>query len=60
MLKKYHFTANVSDGKHRDGEVEGTVEAHGEAGARQAIAECVQRDGARKGCTWTAFNINLT
>jgi hypothetical protein len=58
-VKKYRFTAQFSGGK-RPGQVKGTVEAHDEAGARQAIAECVQQEGASKNQTWTATNINLT
>lgn len=58
-MKKYRFTAQFNGGK-RPGRVKGTVEAHDEAGARQAIGECVQQEGASKSQTWTATNINLT
>jgi hypothetical protein len=58
--KTYHWTAQVSDGKHDDGESAGTVRASSEAEARRAVAEWVRQDGARKNRTWTATNIQLT
>jgi hypothetical protein len=58
--RTYHWTAQVSDGKHHDGEATGTVKAGSEAEARRAIAEWVRQDGARKKRTWTATHIDLS
>lgn len=58
--RSYNFTAQVSDGRHHDGEAVGTVKASSEAEARRAVAEWVQQDGARKKRTWTATHIDLT
>jgi len=58
-MKTYRWTAAVSDGKHYDGESVGTVRAGSEAEARRLVADWVQQDGARKGHTWTATNIEL-
>ncbi|WP_328753583.1 hypothetical protein OHT57_47275 (plasmid) [Streptomyces sp. NBC_00285] len=58
--RSYNFTAQVSDGRHHDGESVGTVKASSEAEARRAVAEWVQQDGARKGRTWTAIHIDLS
>ncbi|SBT93980.1 hypothetical protein GA0115233_107614 [Streptomyces sp. DI166] len=57
--RTYRFTAQVSDGKHHDGESVGTVKASSETEARQAVADWVRQDGARKGRTWTALRIDL-
>ncbi|MGW1675682.1 hypothetical protein [Streptomyces sp. NPDC002324] len=59
-MRTYRFTAQVSDGKHHDGESVGTVKAASEADARAAVADWVRQDGARKGRTWTALHIDLT
>jgi hypothetical protein len=60
MAKTYRWTAQVSDGKHHDGESAGTVRAGSEAEARALVAEWVRQDGARKKRDWTATHINLT
>jgi hypothetical protein len=62
VKKTWHWTADVSDGRHDDGESAGTVRASSEAEARKAVAEWVRRDGVRKGHRrpWTARNIQLT
>ncbi|WP_329472706.1 hypothetical protein OIE75_29610 [Streptomyces sp. NBC_01723] len=59
MARTYHWTAQVSDGKHHDGESAGTVRASSEAEARAAVANWVREDGARKNRTWTATRIEL-
>ncbi|MFF0226068.1 hypothetical protein [Streptomyces sp. NPDC004629] len=59
MKRTYRWTATVSDGRHHDGEAAGTVRARSEAAARQAIAEWVRQDGARKNRTWAATRIEL-
>lgn len=60
MAKKtYRFTAQVSDGKHHDGECVGTVTANSEADARKGVADWVRHDGTRKNRTWTALHIDL-
>ncbi|MBC2869843.1 hypothetical protein [Streptomyces mexicanus] len=58
--RTYRFTAQVSDGKHDDGEAVGTVKARSDAEARQAVADWVRENGARKKRTWTATHIELT
>ncbi|MEV0556252.1 hypothetical protein AB0I27_22720 [Streptomyces sp. NPDC050597] len=60
MRKTYRWTAQVSDGKHHDGEAAGTVKAHSETEARRAIADWVAQNAARKNRTWTATQITLT
>ncbi|MBP5866094.1 MULTISPECIES: hypothetical protein [Streptomyces] len=62
MARTFHWTAQVSDGKHHDGECAGTVTANSEAEARTAIADWVSAEGARKGSRrpWTATNIQLS
>lgn len=62
MKHTYRWTANVSDGKHDDGESAGTVRASSEAEAKKEITKWVREDGARKGSRrpWTATNIQLT
>ncbi|MGW6484575.1 hypothetical protein ACWGDS_43315 [Streptomyces sp. NPDC055059] len=58
-MRTYNFLAQVSDGKHHDGEHVGWVKAPSEAEARRAVADEIQRNGARKGRTWTAIRIDL-
>lgn len=60
MPRTYRWTAQVSDGKHHDGESGGTVRASSEAEARRLVADWVREDGARKKRTWTATNIELS
>lgn len=60
MTRTYHWTAQVSDGKHHDGESAGTVKASSEAEARRLVADWVRDDGARKKRNWTATQITLT
>jgi hypothetical protein len=62
MKRTWYFTADVSDGKHHDGEHAGTVRASSEAEARAVIADAVREAGIRKGNRrpWTASNIKLT
>lgn len=62
VKRTYRFTAQVSDGKHHDGESAGTVRASSEAEARRLVADWVRQDGSRKGARrpWTATDINLT
>jgi hypothetical protein len=62
LARTYRWTADVSDGKHHDGESAGTVRANSEAEARRLITEWVREDGARKGNRrpWTATNIQLS
>ncbi|GAA5216941.1 hypothetical protein [Streptomyces thinghirensis] len=59
-MRTYRWTAQVSDGKHDDGECAGTVKARSDTEARTAIADWVQANGARKGRTWNATRIDLT
>ncbi|MFD5588800.1 hypothetical protein ACFWII_33970 [Streptomyces sp. NPDC127063] len=59
-MRTYRFTAQVSEGKDDDGEAVGTVKARSEAEARQAVADWVREDGARKKRTWSATRIELT
>jgi hypothetical protein len=58
-MKTYRWTAQVSDGRHDDGESAGIVRANSEAEARKLVAEWVSQDGARKGRTWWATSIQL-
>ncbi|MFJ9037968.1 hypothetical protein ACIRF8_15415 [Streptomyces sp. NPDC102406] len=62
MRRTWYWTADVSDGKHHDGESAGTVKANSEAEARKAVAEAVREAGVRKDNRrpWTASNIKLT
>lgn len=60
-MKTYDFTAQVSNGKHHDGECAGTVRADSEAEARAAVADKIREDGIRKtNRPWTATNIQLS
>jgi hypothetical protein len=59
MTRTYRWTAQVSDGKHHDGESAGTVQADNEVEARWLVAEWVRNNGTRKKRNWTATHIEL-
>ncbi|MFI8191381.1 hypothetical protein ACIF8T_21600 [Streptomyces sp. NPDC085946] len=59
MTRTYRWTAQVSDGRHHDGEATGTVQADSDTEARRLVAEWIRDNGARKKRDWTATRIEL-